>query len=225
MTTSFFVIWVLLLAVDSLLIRWLEKAVHRPEYAKYRIRTPTSYEIPARRRAINTSLNGLFALSIFVAFFALLGRRALYVGLPPSIPAFIGETLGVLLLYDFMYYFLHRFMHHRRVMDHVHRIHHMVRFPTARESSFLHPAETFAGIALLLLAVVLLGPISGTSFLVVYAIHSIANIIVHGNLVLPHPVFRLTNFWAAKHDIHHHRMTHNYASLFPFWDQAFGTFR
>jgi sterol desaturase/sphingolipid hydroxylase (fatty acid hydroxylase superfamily) len=132
-------------------------------------------------------------------------------------------VLGILLLYDLMYYFFHRGMHLRRVMKYCHVVHHRVRSPTSSESTFLHPLEGICGLGLLILSIVILGPISTVSFLVTFAIYSAVNIIVHSNLIIPHPAFRLFNFWVAKHDVHHHRARNNYASIFPFWDQAFVT--
>ncbi len=225
MTTTFFIVWAIILVFNGILMHGLDWAVRSERFKKYRIRTPQNYEIPPLRKAINTNLNALFSLSIFGAFLWFFGNASIHAGWSASIPTYIGEVLGVLLLYDFMYYFLHRFMHVRWVLQYVHRVHHLVRFPTAPESIFLHPAETFAGLGLLLLSVYLFGPISAAAFLTIFFLHSTINIIVHSNLVIPHPAFRLTNFWAEKHDVHHHRMAHNYASIFPFWDQAFGTYK
>lgn len=222
MDTTFFIVWGVMLAFNGLLMHGLGWAAEKSRLAKYRIRTPKGYQIPPLRKWLNITGNGLFSLCIFGSFFYFLGDTYLYKGLPTP-AGFVGETLGVLLLYDFMYYFLHRIMHHRLVLQYVHRTHHLVRFPTAPESIFLHPAENFAGLGLLLLAMMILGPVSATSFLIVFFVHAVINVLVHSNLEIPHPAFRLFNFWTTKHDIHHNRMNYNYASIFPFWDQAFGT--
>jgi sterol desaturase/sphingolipid hydroxylase (fatty acid hydroxylase superfamily) len=218
MNTTFFICWALILAFDGALMA----ALDWPTFAKYRIRTPTTPQIPPLRRRVNTGLNNVLSLLIFASYFHFLGETVMYAGWP-GVTKFFGEVLGVLLLYDFMYYFFHRFMHIRSVMRFCHAVHHRVRFPTAGESIFLHPLENLGGLGLLILAIVMLGPVSTFSFLAIFLIHSSVNLIVHSNLVIPHPAFRLFNFWVVKHDVHHHKARNNYASIFPFWDQAFGT--
>jgi sterol desaturase/sphingolipid hydroxylase (fatty acid hydroxylase superfamily) len=224
MNTTFFICWGLVLAMDGILMSWLTWAANSKKYGRYRIRTPQAYEIPRSKKIINTQLNNMLSLSMFGAFAYFLGATEIYAGWP-GLPRLLGEVLGVLLLYDFMYYFFHRAMHHPKVMRHMHGVHHFVRFPTSDESIYLHPGETLGGVGLLILSVVVVGPISNVSFIVMFAIYSSVNIIVHSNLVFPHPAFRLFNFWTTSHDVHHHKVKHNYASIFPFWDQMFGTYR
>jgi sterol desaturase/sphingolipid hydroxylase (fatty acid hydroxylase superfamily) len=224
MNTTFFILWAAILAFDGVLMAWLTWAVSSARYGRYRIRRPAHEEIPPRRKVINTQLNNMLSLAIFAAFFYFLGGKTLVAGWP-GVARLLGETLGVLMLYDFMYYFFHRGMHHPRLMKYVHGVHHFVRHTTSDKSIYLNPLETMGGLGLLILAIVVLGPISTVSFLLVFFLHSTINIIVHSNLVFPHPAFRLFNFWTSSHDVHHHKLRYNYASIFPFWDQAFGTYR
>ena len=47
---------------------------------------------------------------------------------------------------------------------------------------------------------------------------------VHTGLVLPHPAFRLTNYWVIRHDRHHYKHVNtNFAQIFPCWDMMFRT--
>ncbi len=224
MTTMFFILWGVLLGAAAVLVSTLDWAVHSPRFSQYRLRTPAaSYTGPPRKR-LNVGLNNVLALLIFIAFFYHFGADTLYPGWPGT-AHFVGETLAVLLLYDCVYYFYHRAMHHPKVMKFVHGMHHKVRFPTAGESVYLNPLEQIGALLILLGATMLLGPVSEMSFLAIFFIYSSVNIIVHSNLVLPHPAFRLFNFWVQKHDTHHDTFRYNYASIFPFWDQAFGTFK
>ena len=218
--------FLIILAYDGFLMALFSWMVQSQKFSQYRIRTPTTYRITKTQKAINISLNGLLSLSFFAAVFYHLHEYLMYFDQRASAVLMFGEVLGSLLLYDFMYYFLHRGMHHPKVMKYVHGVHHYARFPTSPESIYLHPAENLAGLALLLFAVSVVGPISAASLLLVLFIHQSVNILVHCNLVLPHPAFRLINFWATKHDFHHGKhLNKNYASIFPFWDQMFGTYR
>jgi len=224
MTTSFFIAWACVLATGGILIPLLEWAVTSKQYSEYRIRTPKNYRLPALQKALNTNLNMLLSLLIYIAFLIYFGDTVIYAGWPGMV-LLLGEVLAVLLLYDFMYYLFHRGMHHPKVMQYVHYLHHKVRYTTATESTFIHPLENIGGVALLCLSLWIVGPISGASFVVMFFIYQTANIMVHSNLVIPHPSWRLFGFWAEKHDIHHTRINYNFASIFPFWDQAFGTYK
>ena len=224
MDIQFFIILGIILAFDGILMNTLAWAAESSSLKRYRIRTPETYRIPKSKKKINISLNAILALAFLVAMLYHFGDYLMYSGPVRGITIF-GEVLGSLLLYDFMYYFLHRGMHHPKVMKNVHGIHHYVRFPTSSESIYLHPAENIAGLGLLCIAMMIIGPISAYSFLICFAVHSTANILVHSNLDLPHPAFKLFNFWAKKHDIHHGKhLNRNYASIFPFWDMMFDTY-
>lgn len=222
MDTAFFAAWAAILLFDGVLMGALVWMARSPRFAAWRIRPPQNPPLPRRLVQVNTAFNNALSLAIFGAFFWFLGDAYLYPGWPGA-ATFLGEALGVLLLYDLLYYFFHRGMHVRGLMRYCHNVHHRVRSTTADVSIFVNPLEALLGVSLLVAAILLLGPISTVSFLAMFFVYSTANIVVHGNLRFPHPAARLLNFWAEKHDLHHHKARNNYASIFPFWDQAFGT--
>lgn len=224
MTTTLLIGWVLVLTSAGILMSVLAWAAQSKRYARYRIRTPETYRIPLKRKIINISLNMMLSPLLFLVFFYYFAEQTFYQGDIRGV-VILGEGLAALLLYDFLYYFMHRAGHHPKLMKWVHGVHHCVRFPTSPESVYLHPAETIAGISLLCFSFWLIGPVHELSFLLALFVHNTANVLVHSNLVLPHPSMRLFNYWAVKHDHHHHKLKHNYASIFPFWDQAFGTYK
>ncbi len=223
MDLQFFISLGAILAFDGLLMGFYAWAAQSSSLKQYRIRTPTTYRIPKAKRAINIGLNGTLSTVYLAAILYHFGGY-LMDDQPVSGITVFGEVLAALMLYDFMYYFMHRAMHHPKAMKFIHGVHHYVRFPTSPESIYLHPAENLAGLGLLCIAISIIGPISPLSFLICFFIYSSVNIIVHSNLDLPHPACKLLNFWAKKHDIHHGKhLNRNYASIFPFWDQMFGT--
>ncbi len=114
-------------------------------------------------------------------------------------------------------------MHTRLGMRMIHGVHHKVRYVTAESSSYLHPLETFAGTALFLGSVVIVGPVSAASFLIANFLFTTINIWVHSNFVIEGRWAALLNFWTRTHDVHHYYYRNNYSSIFPFWDQMFGT--
>lgn len=224
MDLQFFVILGVILLFDGVLMSFMAWAAQSSRLKQYRIRTPATYRIPKLKKAINIGLNATLSMVFFAAVLYHFGHY-LIGDEPVSGVTMFGEVLASLLIYDFMYYFMHRAMHHPKYMKYVHGVHHYVRFPTSTESIYLHPVENLSGLGLLCIAMAIVGPLSAISFLIIFFIHSTVNILVHSNLNLPHPAFKLFNFWAIKHDLHHGKhLNRNYASIFPFWDLMFGTY-
>jgi sterol desaturase/sphingolipid hydroxylase (fatty acid hydroxylase superfamily) len=222
MTAAFFIILVGIFIFDTALGAWLGWAVRSERYGKYRIHKGRN-PIAEKQRNGAIALNYGLPQVMYGGFLYFFGNHELYVAMP-SIPRLLVETLGVIMLYDFMYYFFHRALHTRIGMRMIHGIHHRIRYATAEASTYLHPAEGIGGTALFLLAIVIIGPVSGTAFLIDFFLFSAINIMVHSNLVFPHPAFGLFNFWNKAHDVHHYYCRNNYSSIFPFWDMAFRTY-
>ncbi len=106
----------------------------------------------------------------------------------------------------------------------VHAVHHVVRAPTAIESLYLHPLETFLGQFLLTIVGCAFGPLDPVTWGLVLLVHSNLNIIVHAGLDIPVFGLRSLSGLARKHAAHHISMRGgNFASLTPLWDVLFGT--
>ena len=208
------------IAVLGSLATWIS-ASHR--FQHLRIRT-SARTLP--RKYVSITLNGILAAAMYAGA-VLLGDGVLYQrDLTHNLLRVVVDSILALVVYDFLYYFLHRWLHTPRMMRYVHGVHHRVHSPEAMDGLYLHPVETAAGVLLLFIAMATVGPIGIASFLTVAFVHSIANIATHTNLVLPYRAFALFNYWAVRHDFHHN--THrdaNYASIFPFWDRMFGTYQ
>lgn len=203
------------------LMQWLA-LVKMPEA---RLRDPKPNKVTLKTKIINVIGNSAIAVMMLVGILYIGGDALIYAANDETSGMTIfGEMLAVLLVYDLMYYFAHRAMHHPKVMKQVHGVHHYIRYPTAFESIYVHPVEGMIGIGLLMLSLTILGPIADTSFLIAFFIYTSANILVHANIRLNHPIFKLANYWAVRHDIHHGtQLNKNYASIFPFFDQLFNT--
>ena len=224
MTSTFIIAMLSIATFAGGLMTLTQWAAHSKRFKHYRIRTPETHPIPLKKRITNISGNMVLAVIIYTSTLTLL-HPYLFTNEPVSGLTLFGQVLGVLLLYDFMYYLMHRTLHRRELMKYVHGVHHKARFPTAMESVYLHPLEQLAGLALLMGATAMLGPVNSTAFLLIVFVHTTANILVHTNMVFPHPVFKLANYWAQRHDIHHGKhLNKNYASIFPFWDMMFDTY-
>jgi sterol desaturase/sphingolipid hydroxylase (fatty acid hydroxylase superfamily) len=137
----------------------------------------------------------------------------------------LGSSLLVLTLYDFAYYFLHRYPFHEwRLLKKVHAVHHMAKNPIAIDSLFLHPAENMLGNLLFVACLLAVGPVSVPAFALAFFVYTQLNVWVHSGLRLPWFPLSIPGYLAEKHDKHHVSMRGgNYASLSPLPDLLFGT--
>jgi sterol desaturase/sphingolipid hydroxylase (fatty acid hydroxylase superfamily) len=141
----------------------------------------------------------------------------------------VWEGAAILLLYDFLYYLVHRYPFHEwRMLRRVHAVHHVVRNPSAIDSLYLHPVETFLGLALLWACAgglsLVTGPVSVYSFAWAFLVYSTLNVVVHSGLELRVFPLNLITRLATRHDTHHVNMKgKNFASVTPIWDRVFGT--
>lgn len=222
---KFYIPIALILAFDGALLASLAWAYHSERYASHRISMMESMKMPRGERLRNIAMSSVLSL---VVVFGLTYAIYPYTFHTNPTPAWrvVLEILGILLVYDFAYYWLHRLMHHKKLMRFVHAVHHRVRNPTAMESFYLHPAELFAGLALLMACTWVVGPVHGYAFAAVFLVHSSLNIIVHSGMISRHPLLRPIDHLTKKHHVHHmDDFEKNYASLTPWPDMLFGTYQ
>lgn len=135
----------------------------------------------------------------------------------------------ILMFYDFIYYLCHRFWFHGQgKMRKVHAVHHQARNPTYLDAHYVHPFETFVGLALFMGSIVVLaaimGPFQITAIILSYVIFTQINQINHIYFEVPKFPFRSVNWIVAKHHIHHENMHKgNYATITLLYDKLFGT--
>ena len=137
----------------------------------------------------------------------------------------VSDVVLVTLLYDFGYYFIHRYPFHEWTMlRKVHSIHHKTRHPRGIDSMLLHPAETCIGLGAFLASVMLVGGVHYYSFGVLFIAYTTLNVINHAGIGFQRFPLRTLGHLAVQHDKHHHTMrSGNYAFLTPIPDTLFGT--
>lgn len=213
------------LAFDASLLFFLTWAYYSPRAAAYRISPKTSMKVSAARRLVNIAINSALSLVYVFGLLYLLAPVMIH-DQPASVLAVALSTLEVLIVYDFLYYWLHRAMHVKALMKWVHGVHHRVHNPTAMESFYLSPIELLAGIALLMGCTWAVGPVSSAAFVAIFFIHSTLNIVVHSGLVSGHWLMKPLDHLMRAHHIHHRGdLGANLASLTPIPDLIFGTAR
>ena len=190
-----------------------EKRTHKDKY--YRQRLKSSQQIAL-------GFNLIFALAV-LPFIATLEAES-----PWRIAL---DIFLILMVYDFFYYLMHRFLFHgQSYFKRVHGIHHMARSRVSSvDSLLLHPLEIFLGIALYYLVTVgfAIGygeRLHATTLAFGWVIYTQLNIINHGRIDLDRFPWKTLNWIAMKHDAHHLSMSHgNYATITLLFDWIFGT--
>mmetsp|Transcript_42161 Transcript_42161/g.98880 ORF Transcript_42161/g.98880 Transcript_42161/m.98880 type:complete len:731 (-) Transcript_42161:77-2269(-) len=125
---------------------------------------------------------------------------------------------------DTWVYFGHRFLHHKKIYKHVHKVHHTYQSPFAPDAEYEHPVETvFLGIGFFTACMLFTNHIAFMwawlylRLLVTYDSHSGYD--VPCNMLHFIPGYN----GAREHDWHHQFFNGNYAPTFVWWDRYFGT--
>lgn len=139
------------------------------------------------------------------------------------------DVVIILMFYDFFYYCAHRFWFHGNgPMRKIHAVHHQARSPTFVDALYVHPFETFIGLALYIVSIALLaalmGPFHVVTIILSFAIYVQINTINHTFVDLPYFPFKTLSWVTAKHHVHHINMHKgNYATITLLFDKLFGT--
>jgi sterol desaturase/sphingolipid hydroxylase (fatty acid hydroxylase superfamily) len=217
------VLFVVLLSSAALMVA-LHFAWASPKTDPIKLYPNKSKRLSARQLAVNVGFNALLTGGTAVA--VSLGLRHLVVSDAPAAWTTVAfEALATLLLYDFLYYLMHRYLFHEwTLLRSVHVVHHTNKFPTSFESLYGHPLENFLGVSLLMTCTMIVGPVSLPAFAVIFAVFSWFNLLIHSGLDFRQPGLRVFAFLARKHARHHASMrAGNYASITPLPDLLFRT--
>ena len=191
---------------------------------KHRTRKDWPRKVPDDEHVRNRTINSIVSTAmIFGTCFAL--HDFLFIEVSQSFGAIIVQTILILALYDFGYYFLHRYAFHEwTVGRRWHGVHHRIRSPYVTDSLFIHPIETMLGLGLFFLCVLIVGPVSVYAFGVAFFVYSAWNLFIHSAFDLPFFPFKAMSSLVTHHDLHHRSMKAGYyASLTPICDFVFGT--
>ena len=139
------------------------------------------------------------------------------------------DIVLVLLVFDFFYYLTHRFLFHGKLLRKVHALHHQARTPTYIDALYVHPFETFIGLALFLGSIPLVAAVTGAplnafSMAVATLIFTQLNTINHTWVNVGRLPYTVVDWITAIHAAHHVDMDQgNYATLTMLYDWLFGT--
>ena len=139
------------------------------------------------------------------------------------------DIIWILMLYDFFYYFTHRFLFHGRALRKIHALHHQARTPTYVDAFFVHPIETMIGLTLFLGTIPLVAwlqgaPLNAISVAIATLLFTQLNTLNHTWVYLPQFPFKTLSRITAIHAAHHVDMNRgNYSTLSTLYDWLFGT--
>jgi len=207
------------LAIAALLLAYRSKKAERFLISDDPHRSVSRHELTWR-----VVLNMVVSIALIFGVMFGLGEYVFY---DHSAPAWrlLLEAVTVILVYDFGYYFMHRYLFHEwSILRGVHSVHHSARNPRVVDSLLLHPVETFLGLSLFFGSAVLVGGIHLYVLGGLFMTYTAFNLWNHAGIDVPHFPFKTLGVLAAKHDRHHHSMiSGNYASITPLPDIIFGT--
>ena len=193
-------------------------------YRRYRLHPEGDDDLPILPRLKGTALIMLF-LACLWAVLLTLGYDLFLRDGPAGLSAMAVQFFAILLIYDFLFYWTHRVLHRPFLMRFVHGMHHQIRVPMAIDDFFLHPGDATTMSVLFLSSVAIVGPVNTATFIAALAAWVFMNNSIHAGFHWPHPIFRLTNFWALTHDVHHGANRNaNFGAFLPVWDMMFGTY-
>ena len=139
------------------------------------------------------------------------------------------DAAAVLLVFDFFYYWTHRYVFHGKPMRKQHALHHQARTPTYVDALYVHPLETIIGLGLFLFSIPLVawiggGPLNVFSAAFATLVFTQVNTINHTYVNLPRFPFKTLDYVTSVHAAHHVDMNQgNFATLTMIYDWMFGT--
>lgn len=184
--------------------------------------------VPGRRMIVQSLrcwlVNNACMTVVSLALWPLIAASAIHTGpLPPGWVMAL-QFLFFIYLDDFIYYWLHRTLHRRFLLRHVHGWHHRVLAPWAITGHYMHPLEYMLTGTIAFIGPLLMGCHVAVLWLWIGFRQWEASE-GHCGYDLPWSPTHLLPFsdGALHHDFHHARVRGNYAGFLPLWDRVFGT--
>ena len=138
----------------------------------------------------------------------------------------------ILMVYDFFYYLVHRFLFHDgplgAPLKWVHAVHHQMKNPCRMDSAHLHPLEAVIGIGLYAATIAVLALFMGefhiVTTIVTFVAFSAINQHNHDLMEVDRFPFKYLKYVSDIHHVHHARFIGgNFATISPLYDWMFGT--
>lgn len=192
---------------------------------RYKIQSRHERQVSVADALTRWFINNLWMLGVAVIGWPLLRHTTIHLGPVPAWYVIALQVLAFIYIDDFLYYWMHRGMHTRWLLKHVHGWHHRIYAPRAVVGHYMHPFEYVATGLLALAGPTLLGAHVVTVWIWI-GFRQWEAAEGHCGYDLPWSPTRLLPFsdGALHHDFHHARVRGNFAGFLAWTDRAFGTF-
>ena len=214
-------------AVSVFLVIWV--VFHKP-LASRKIRKPTPRGRQIRRELIYsaTTIFVFMLMGVFVYEGAAAGYFKFYGDVGQYGWGYlIASIIGLAIFHDTYFYWTHRIIHHPKLFKYFHATHHRSHNPTPFTAYSFDPGEAAINFMVIPLFALLV-PMHGIATMIYMWFMIMRNALGHcGYELMPkgwsrHPILgQMTTI--IHHDMHHEKMTGNYALYFTWWDRWMGT--
>jgi len=198
-----------------------------PSMHKYKIQPDKVNDLPQQMRC----LRQLIFSHIFIQFPMMLTFHLVVdlfgfqiAGPLPAFSQLLWQIPAFLVIEDFYFYWMHRFLHWKKIYKYVHKVHHEHKSPFGITAEYAHPIETVVlGLG------TLLGPLLLCRHLftlwVYLGVRLWETVEDHSGYDVPFNPTNLIPFWGGPvhHDFHHKTFDGPYSSIFTYCDYLFGT--
>ncbi len=147
-----------------------------------------------------------------------------------SYPSLLEVFIGIVVMAfydDFVFYWIHRLIHHPRIYSKIHKKHHEFYNVFHLVCIYAHPIEFIFGNILPAISGMLVfgSHFHFNTFLTFISLRTYETHEGHSGYEFKHSMFRINPFAtdSTYHNYHHLKNLGNYGSLFAFWDTLFET--
>ncbi len=213
----------LVVAIPWTMLAWIDPLWARPYKIQQKPFQVRKYVLPNIARIV---INTAIMLGVLVVSWPLLRLSGIHTGAVPPWYVWILQLVFFILLDDFLFYWMHRWLHANKwMLKHVHSVHHRIHNPCALDGNYFHWLEF-----VLIASLAMVGPVLvGCHVYVLYAWIILRNIEAadgHAGYDFPWNPLRFLPLYDGPvyHDFHHARFKGNYAGALHYVDRFFGTY-
>lgn len=211
----------LLVAIPWTIVAWQEPVALR----KYKIQSKPfemkKFLLPSISRII---INNIILASLLVLVWPLLKLTGVHNGALPVWYIIIAQLVFFVLLDDFLYYWMHRYMHENKwLLKHIHSVHHRIHNTCGINGNYMHWVEYSLTATLTLVGPMLIGAHIYVVYLWVI-LRQVEGADGHIGYDIPWNPAHLLPIYEGPvyHDFHHAKFKGNYAGFLPYLDKYLG---
>lgn len=205
---------------------------NKKQLLKFKIQKDFSAKDKVKREIIySISTLVIYSFSSWVVYYLYnLGVTKMYFDIQAfSKTYFIISIFMMIAIHDTYFYWSHRLIHHPKLFNTFHKVHHLSHNPTPWASFSFHPLEAIVSIGYIFIIIFLL-PCHPLALFIFLSIMLTISIIGHLGYEFFSQKFMNSSMgkWinsSTFHNYHHKRSNYNYGLYFTFWDRLMGTFK